>query len=96
MWHVMNLLVGWDTTNDFVGKTHTILESNDFDSFDDARAYVKQKIDKYVDFCIDEIKCDCEVEDDGKDVYIHFLDTCVAFYIVRVHLGEDDFQKVTR
>lgn len=59
------------------------LGENKFDTYDDARKYIRDKADKYCKFCIDEIGCDSYVEDYGNDVYVNFLGIRLDFNIYK-------------
>ena len=72
----------WQVLNKAVGRKY-ILESNKFNTFDDARAYIRNKIDKYIDFCMNEIQCDSNVEDSGLSVFFSFLGITLVFDIIK-------------
>lgn len=59
------------------------LETKKFSTYDDARKYIRDKADKYCEFCIDEIGCDSYVEDYGNDVRVNvdFLEIRFDFNI---------------
>lgn len=57
------------------------LETKKFDTYDDARKYIRYKADKYCEFCINEIGCDSYVEDYGNDVFFNFLGIRIDFDI---------------
>lgn len=57
------------------------LETKKFDTYDDARKYIRDKADKYCEFCINEIGCDSYVEDYGNDVFFNFLGIRIDFDI---------------
>lgn len=59
------------------------LETKKFDTYDDARKYIRDKADKYSKFCIDEIGCDSYVEDYGNDVFFNFLGIRIDFNIFK-------------
>lgn len=59
------------------------LETNRFHTYDDARKYIRDKTDKYAEFCLHEIRCDSYIEDYGNDVFFNFLGMRVAFDILK-------------
>lgn len=59
------------------------LETKKFDTYDDARKYIRDKADKYCEFCINEIGCDSYVEDYGNDVFFNFLGMRIDFSIFK-------------
>lgn len=59
------------------------LETKEFNTFDDARKYIRDKADKYSKFCMDEIGCDSYVEDYG-DV-VNMLDDSDDLMLYHTH-----------
>lgn len=45
-----------------------------FKTLDDAQKYIKDKTDKYTEFCLHEIGCDSYIEDYYDSVFLTFLD----------------------
>lgn len=77
MWYVFN-----NVFNKESGKRYE-LETNRFHTFDDARKYIRDKTDKYTEFCINETRCDSYIEDYCDDVFFNFLGMRVTFDIVK-------------
>lgn len=48
-----------------------------FDTYGDARKYIRDKADEYCKFCIDNIDCNSYVEDYGNDVYVNVDFLCI-------------------
>lgn len=78
MWYVFNRAFNKET-----GTQHDLITKK-FNTFDDARAYIRDKTDKYAKFCLDEIGCDSYIEDYCDDVFFNFLDVRITFDIIKV------------
>lgn len=55
-----------------------------FKTFDDAQKYIKDKTDKYTEFCIHEIGCDSYIEDYYDSTFFNFLGMRIVFDIMNV------------
>ena len=64
------------------------LGENKFDTYDDARKYVRDKADEYYKFCIDNIDCNSYVEDYVNDVYVNVDFLCIRIDF-NIYKGKD-------
>lgn len=55
-----------------------------FKTLDDAQEYIRDKTNKYSEFCIHEIECDSYIEDYYDITFFNFLGMRVVFDIVNV------------
>lgn len=77
MWYVFNSVF-----NKKDGTKYD-LRTRRSDTFDDARAYIRDKTNKYTDFCVNVIESNSYIEDYGDDVFFNFLGIRVTFDIVK-------------
>lgn len=83
MWYVFSSAFNKEATKRYeIAKRYELITKK-FDTFNDARAYIQDKMDKYSKFCIDEIGCDSYIEDYGNDVFFNFLGMRIDFDILK-------------
>lgn len=74
MWYVFNSILNEKSLKRYE------LETKRFSTYDDARRYIKDKANKYHEFCVDN---DSYVEDYDNDVFVHFLGIRIDFNIFK-------------
>lgn len=72
-----------NVTNKATGERYE-LATKRFKTFDAAEKYIKDKTDKYTEFCIHEIGCSSYIEDYYDTVCFNFLGMKVMFDIMNV------------